>query len=497
VTGAPGQAESRSVARNAVARGVGEVVAKLASVAFFVAIARELGEGGFGDFMFALSLATVLLLASGFGTEDLVAREVARDRSSLDDYLSNSIAVKVATSVALLAFAAAFVNLAGYSADTRVAVYLVGAGVAVENLGRTLGSVFQAWERMDLLSVSLIVQRTATAGAGIAVLAAGGGILEVSLVFLGGSLLGFAVAALVLRRYVARPKLVVDRGRWGPILRAGAPIGLVTMLFTVLLKLDQILISFLSGGDNREVGYYAAAFRLVEATMFISWSFAAAFLPWVARRGAEEAERLAQGYELALKALTAVLLPIGVAFAILAAPLVDLFYGDPFEAAVEPLRWLGVMTLFYGLNMLASTVLVARDRPLDFARICGVVVVLNLALNLALIPPFGATGAALAAALSSVALALLGARRIAPLTGSLNVRRAFAGPVLAGAAMTAAMLIGSLSLAPELALGAAVYLLVLYLLERRLFPADFELARGLLRSGRGSPPEPATVAMES
>jgi O-antigen/teichoic acid export membrane protein len=468
------------VARNAVARGIGEVVAKLASVVFYVAMARELGDAGFGDFIFALSFTTLLMLAAGFGTEELVGREVARDRSRLDDYLSNVLVVKTGAAVALLALAAAFVNIAGYSEDARIAVYLVGAGVAVENLGRTLGSVFQATERMDLLSISLIVQRVVTAGAGVAVLAAGGGILEVSLIFLGGSLLGFAVAAIVMRRYVARPRLAVDRARWAPIVRAGIPIGLATMVLTVLLRLDQVLLSFLEGGDNSEVGLYGAAFRLVEATMFISWSFAAAFLPWVAHRGADEHERLARGYELALKGLSGVLIPIGVAFVVLAEPLIDLLYGDQYEAAVGSLQWLGVTTVFYGFNLLASTVLVGRDRPLDFARICAVVVVLNIGLNLALIPPLGATGAALAAAVSSLALALLGARRIASLTGRLRVLRAFAGPVGAGAAMAAVMLVVPLPFVLDAIVGACVYLAVLYLLERRLFPGDLALARRLL-----------------
>jgi O-antigen/teichoic acid export membrane protein len=494
---APEQAGSRSVAHNAVARSIGEVVAKLASVVFFVAIARELGEGGFGDFVFALSFTTVLMLAAGFGTEELVAREVSRDRARLDDYVSNSMLVKLATSLVLLAFAAIFVNVAGYSEDARAAVYLVGAGVAVESLGRTWGSVFQAYGRMDLLSVSLILQRTATAGAGIAVLAAGGDILAVSLVFFAGSLLGFGVAAVVLRRYVVRPRMAIDRSRWWPIVRAAAPIGLVTLVLTVLVKVDQTLISFLSGGDNREVGFYGAAFRLVEATMFISWSFAAAFLPWVARRGDDEAERIAQGYALALKALTAVLLPIGVVFALLADPLINLFYGERYEAAVEPLRWLGIMTLFYGLNTLASHTMIARDRPFEFARICGVVVVLNVGLNLALIPPLGATGAAIAAAVSSVALALLGMRKIRSLTGRLDVLRAFAAPVLAGAAMAGVLLVSSLPLVPNAALGAMVYALVLLVLERRLYPADLELARGLLRRGRGTPPEPGLPVMEA
>jgi O-antigen/teichoic acid export membrane protein len=465
-----------------------------------VAIARELGDEGFGDFMFALSFTTVLMLASGFGTEELVAREVARERARLDGYLSNAIAVKLLTSIALLGFAAAFVNVAGYSADVRAAVYLIGAGVMIENLGRTWYSVLQAYERMELVSISLILQRVLTAGAGIAVLLAGGGLLEVSLVFLGGSLVGFLTAAWVLRRFVVRPRLALDRSRWWPLIKAGAPIGVATLLLTVLVKVDQVLISFLSGGDNREVGLYGAAFRLVEATMFISWAFTAAFLPWAARHEPGDEARLARGYELGNKALAAVLIPVGITFAVLAVPLIDLFYGTEYEDAVGALRWLGIMTVFYGLNLLAATTLVARDRPLDFARICAVVVVLNLALNLALIPSLGATGAALAAAVSSVALAVLGAWRIRGLTGRVRLVRAFLGPVVAGAAMAGAMLLTSLPLVPAALLGAVVYAGVLALFEQRAFPEDVALLRALIRSRRDGgpkPPEPTMPAVEA
>ena len=74
--------------------GQEEVVAKIASVVFFVATARVLGEESFGDFMFAISFTTVLFVVSGFGTEELLAREVSRERSTVHHFLSNTVAVK-------------------------------------------------------------------------------------------------------------------------------------------------------------------------------------------------------------------------------------------------------------------------------------------------------------------------------------------------------------------------------------------------------------------
>jgi O-antigen/teichoic acid export membrane protein len=484
---APGGSASRLVARNAIFRTGGEVVAKLASIAFFVAVARELGGGGFGDFVFALSFTTVLILLAGFGTEELVAREVARDRARVHEYLSNVVALKAASSVAILLLAALVVNLAGYDGDVRTAVYLVGAGVAVENLGRTWHSVFQAFQRMEFISISLILQRVVTAAAGIAVLLAGKGLLAVSAVYLGGALLGFITNFWAMRRFVVGPRLELDRSRWWPIMKMGIPIGLVTVLFTVLMKVDQSLLSFLGGESNVEVGLYGAAFRLVEATWFITWGFSAAMLPWLARQEAEDTERIARGYEFGMKVMLAVLLPVGLVFTLLAEPLIDLFYGSQFEDAVLSLQLLGAVTVFYGLNSFASVVLIARDRPSEFTKLLVVVAVANIVLNVILIPPHGAEGAAFAAAASGLLLTVLSIWKVTSVAGRVSLVRAFSGPLVGGLAMAAVIVGTGLPLVPVAALGTTLYALVVMGFERGVFPDDFALVVDLVRR-RGSTP---------
>src|SRR5690242_9734570 len=93
------------VATNTIARAAGEAVAKAASLAFYVVMARELGTHGYGSYVFALALTGTLLIGSGFGTDDLIARQVARERSRAGYYLANTVALKVAASIGLLALA--------------------------------------------------------------------------------------------------------------------------------------------------------------------------------------------------------------------------------------------------------------------------------------------------------------------------------------------------------------------------------------------------------
>ena len=475
-----GHASGRRIARNASLRAGGEVLGKLASIAFFVAIARELGEGGFGDFVFALSLTTVLVIACGFGTEDLVAREVSRDRERVHSYLANAVAVKALLSILPLLAAALIVNLGDWSADARAAVYIIGVGVAVENLGRTWHSVFTAYERLEMISISLVIQRVLTAAVGVGVLLSGGGLVAVSIVFTAGCFLGLLTATQVLRRYVVAPRWEIDRSRWVPLLRAGVPIGLAGLLFTILLRLDASLLGFLSGGeDNSEVGIYGAAFRLIEATLFIPWALSSAVLPWLSQQ--KHDADVVRGSELALKAITSLLTPVGLAFTLFAGPLIELLYGEQFAEAVLPLQLLGAMTVLFGINHLASTILISRYRPRDFTLIAAVVTVENVALNVILIPKYGADATAFNAALSGVLLAVLSVALVSRRFGRINLRRTFGGPTVGALAMMAVVLPMDLPFVPAAVLGVAAYLAGLLCFERLAFPADYERLRSIAR----------------
>lgn len=471
------------VASGVASRASGELIAKAASVAFYIAIARELGDARFGDFIFGLSLSQVLLVIAGLGTEELITRDVAREHTRLDELFGNVIAVKGLLLAALWGVMAIVLVIAGYTGETLLALLLIGAGAAIEYQTKTLYAVFQAHQRMHFIAASLIVQRTATAAAGIAVLIAGGGLVPVSAIFLGGALLGLATATVWLWRFVARPRREVDRSRWAGLIRASLPLGLVMVLYLGLVRLDATLLSFLTDGaeSNAEVGLYGAAHRLIEATMFISVAFGGAMLPWLARQRAEGRVPPSRGYEIGLKVLLAMLLPIGAIFGFLASDWINLVYGDGYEGAVEPLRWLAVMTVLFGIISFVGILMIARDSPREFILPAAIVLLQNLVANLILIPPLGATGAAVSAVISGVLLAGWTMWRSQRQLGGVSTPRIWTSPVLATAACAAVtLLLGGLTV-PALVAGVATYAVVFGALERLTFPADFGLYLRALR----------------
>lgn len=465
---APARSAQGRVATNTIARAAGEAVAKVGSLAFYVVLARELGSEEYGTFMFVLALTGTLLIGAGFGTDELIAREVARDRTGAGRYLSDVVGLKTVTSLLLLAVAMGVVFIGGYDADARLAALLVGLGVVCEVMGKSWHAIFQAYERLGLVSAALIIQRSLTALVGIVVLLAGGGLVAAAAVYLGGALVGLLVSELFYQRHIHAHRFRPSGDGGWTLLRRGFPIGVAGLLFVVLTKVDVLMLSFLA--NNHEVGLYAAALRLIEGTQFIPWSFDAAMLPWLARR--DPGPALARGYMLGLKLQATILLPAGLIVTCFAGPIVALLYGAEFEDAALPLALLGLTIATYGLQTLSATLLIARDAPSVFGRVAAIVTVQNIACNAVAIPLWGADGAAAVALASGVLMVVLAIPQAAKRAGGLQPVRAFTAPVVAGAALVLVAVFTPLPAIPAGLLALIAYAAVWAAIELTLHRDD-------------------------
>ena len=488
------------IAVNTGLRAFGEIVGKLASIAFYVAIARKLGDDLFGDFVFGLSLSTVVLSLVGLGTSELITREIARDRSKVDELFADTMAFKSLFTVVLVVLLGVFLTLAGYPVDTRIAVLLIGTGVGIELLSQVPYAVFMGNERMGYTAMSLVIQRISTAVLGIVALELGAGLIVASAIFAAGSMIGLATALFWMTRRVVSPDPRIRRDRWMVIVKASFPLGLVAFLYTIILKADITLLSLLTGGadDNSEVGQYGAAFRLIEGTMFIGWSFSGATMPWLSRDQDQGGLTLSRGYALGAKGLLAILLPVGAFYAILARPLVDLLYGPDYESAIVLVQLLAPMAILFGWNTFVATVLISRNMPSGFTKPAAVVLAQNIVFNLILIPKMGAQGAAISSVSSGVLLALLTVAPTRHAVGRFAFVDTLTAPVVAtGALAAAAFAVGTDGLILPAIAGTIAFFAVFFLVEAAFFRHDFAIYRDLAARIRRRTRQPADHAPAS
>jgi O-antigen/teichoic acid export membrane protein len=447
-------------------------------------MARLLGRDGFGIFTFGLAYATIVTVLAGFGQDVVLTRVVARDRSRVDDYFANTIALKLVVAIPVLAFATAAEWLLGMDATTVGASALISLAVLAELLTATCFGVFQGYERLEFMPIVIVAQRVVTTAAGvIAMAAAGAGVVAVSAIYLVGASAGFFLAFVLLARYVVRPAVDVTPRRWVELMRVAVPVGVALVLQVVLFRVDAAILKVLE--PIRVVGEYGAAYRVFESFLFLGWAVGAAVYP-VLSRIVDDAATTRLVYERGLKLVLALTVPAAVAAAVLARPVIDLLYGTGYADAARPLRILAPTIVLASVNHVTGVLLLAQNRQRYIAIVYGILGIENVVANFALIPWLSLDGAAVNTTLTEVLLVTaLGAYSLR-LTGRPEWRRLLAGPLVAGATAALAMAALRTDLPVALVAGALVYAAVLAAIEYRLYPDDARLVWRYIRRSPGA-----------
>lgn len=470
---------TQRILTNTAYRALADAGSKVASFVLFVVMARNLGAAQFGIFMFGMSFVILVTVLGGFGQDMVLTREVARRRERIHQYFGNVLGLKVLLAVPVLAIAAAVIAVTAAERETRLVVLLLGAAVIVELLMDTCFATFQAYERLEFIPFALLSQRFFTAVVGVIALLAGAEVVAVSVIYLAGALLGFALALFALFRYVERPNLALDFRSWLPLFRAAAPVGLVGVFAATLFRADLTMLAFFKSKDV--VGEYAASYRLLEATLFLSWSVNAAVYPVFSRLTRTTATPVGDVFERAIKLAVALTMPLAVGAAVLADPLVRLVFGPEYEEAGRALMLLAPTIALYPVAFIAATLLVAQSRHRPLSIVFGLVAAENILLNLVLIPSFSLYGAAVGTSISQLLLTIPVVVLALRAAGSIQWSRTLAGPLLASMVAGAVMLALADFLLAAVTAGSAAYLVTLMAWERIMNPQDADAIWAFLR----------------
>jgi O-antigen/teichoic acid export membrane protein len=183
---------------------------------------------------------------------------------------------------------------------------------------------------------------------------------------------------------------------------------------TLIALLDMIIwqrseVFFLGiWAAPESVGFYALAFMLSTSLFgLLPSSFTTSLLPVISEKyGSSSGESIRKIYYTAtryLLYLTFFLATLGLTFA---SPLIALFFGENYLPAVNIFRLILITSCFGTVAGVASTTLYAAEHQKKMVKLVGFTALLNLLLDLSLIPLWGLYGAVLANGISQFTVSL-------------------------------------------------------------------------------------------
>jgi len=204
------------------------------------------------------------------------------------------------------------------------------------------------------------------------------------------------IALLISLKFIDRASTSITMTPMEVVFKDTLPYTLASLLMFVYTRSDSILIEKLMPGGAYHVGIYAAGYRLLDAANMIAYLFSPLLIPMYARLLNDRKEtmqllRISSGMMICMTAC------IGLAGFWWGAPIMVLLYKDVNETWILTFRLLILSHIPIGLMYIFSSYLTAvyELRKQNILFITSVLI--NISLNLYMIPRWGTVGAAITA----------------------------------------------------------------------------------------------------
>jgi O-antigen/teichoic acid export membrane protein len=147
---------------------------------------------------------------------------------------------------------------------------------------------------------------------------------------------------------------------------------------------------------NEIVGWYNAAYRLVIVLLFIPTAYVMAIFPVMSNLYKLSGKSLGFSYERSIKYMLIISIPIATGITLLSNRVILLIYGVEYIPSTMALQILIWTIIFIFINYVSGNFLESINRQASVAKVTGIGAIINIVLNLLMIPKFSYIGASIA-----------------------------------------------------------------------------------------------------
>ncbi len=426
-------------------------------------VGRELGVQEYGIFTFALAFVTMFELLTDFGLRDISVRNVARNKALTEKYIGNIIIWKLLLCVVIYMIIIIVMNILQYDSRTKLVVYILALSSFLKSFKQSFRIFFQVHDRFDLDTLLVCVERFSLLIICMMALIFWKQLIIFALFFTGVRLLDFIITLLVLKRKIISFKLQFDFNFMKQLQMEAVPLGTFYFVLVILSSISTVMLSKMCG--FREVGLYNAAFQIYEGVTILPTIFYAVILPRLSELYTTEPQHHRQLSIDVVKYMFVIALPLVTYGIVLSQFFIQKFFEADFIEAV-----LALQILFFGIafqfpNWMLNTILISINKQKKILYFGFIGLLLNIILNLILIPRFTYEGAAVATVLAEALMFLCAIVYLYRHYVRIPLMNVIVKPVLATGIIAVIFLTIHISTILLILLSTVFYCLMIYLLK--------------------------------
>jgi O-antigen/teichoic acid export membrane protein len=352
---------TRIVFRNTGMLVIAQAIAAPLSVLVNAVAARKLGAEDYGLLFQSLAFSTFAFLFVEWGQSAVLTAKVATQRQLAGRFLGSALAFRLGAALVVGLLVLAACAMAGFEARFIAILSLSMVGLTFGTVVLACQDTMRGFERAELAAGTYVSWQLMSAGVVVPVLLLGAGIYGYQITQICCAALGCAVVVWLLPRLQV-PALEVNAGVVKDLFLSGRPFLIFGIILLLQPLIDSAWLSELLPPPSKDVGWYAAARKLVGALSYPASALTASLYPTLVRLKIESLETYRRTMADALYAVTVMVLPVALGCALFPSLGIAIFGQSGYAPAERDLAMLAPYLALVFLSMPIGACLASSGR---------------------------------------------------------------------------------------------------------------------------------------
>jgi len=437
----------------------------LSSILIAGILARYLGVGDYGNYLFIMGLVLTTTAFAHMGLPQILVREMSQDTGAMPKFIRCGLVI---TGAALVLTTLLIFSIGVFSSWNYQMFFAVSAALLSESMVLISGpfiSAFISIEKMEYDALVTVTNRLVLIGLLMGIVSRDLGFISIFVTMAIVNFFRLSAILFISTRLNITSARHVSRVDLTYLLKETLPVGVSFILTQLYLYTNLFLLKILR--DPEEVALFQAPFSIILKLQILPVILIVAFAPVMARLATvdDAYKDLRAIYLWLIKHLFIVCLPLAALGVFLAKDIVLLIFGADFLAASLSFQILIWIVGFYFLNIFSDKILqvIFKQRLLILSS--GITFSVNVLLSFILISRYGYVGGSIATLISTAILFLMNFFFVAKHINDISLRFMVKPLVAFLVIMTACYLLRDINMAILFPAGSLAYALMLILLK--------------------------------
>ena len=396
----------KKVGLNTIYQLGAKAATSIATIVGTALITRHLGAEVFGEYSVVITYVMIFFMLSDFGVNATVVKVFSQNPEEAKTNFTSIVGLRVTLAVAVAVVAALILPLMPYSYEIKIATMVGLSLLLFQSLSKATGIIFQAFLRYNLQLIASVI----------------GGISAVYILWVGISKMDLNLTGLValvamgafvpaiISIYLVKEYLTKNRwfnlNYWIYVIKDAYPLGLALSMNLLMVQSDRFLLSIMS--SPLSVGFYNLSYRIFELLLVIPTFLMNSAYPILSKMKIDNPDRYKNIAKRTVSLLSMGAMLITLLTLSISSPAISFIWGVGMIESAKALDVLSLGLIAFFVTAPLSWFLVIENKQKVLPFIYGFGFLLNLGLNLIVIPRYDFVGAAAVTVITEfVVLALL------------------------------------------------------------------------------------------